>query len=321
MTEPSFQTRSTRLTVGEIAGMTGAEPRAGSALDQVVTDIASLDRAGPLDLAFLDNAKDAALLQDTRAGVCLIAPQFEDRAPARLCILRSRDPYRDFVTVARALFVDALRPSSPFATQGVSAAASVHPSARLENGVEVDPGAVIGPDAEIGTGTRIGANAVIGRSVRIGRHCAIGVGCSLSHVLIGDRVIVQTRVCIGQDGFGYVPNSGTQAKIPHVGRVIIQDDVEIGAGTTIDRGMMRDTVIGEGTKIDNLVQIGHNVQIGRHCMIVAQSGISGSAKIGDYVMLGARVEVMSHVSIGEGAGLAPRTTVAADVPPGTRADR
>ncbi len=166
--------------------------------------------------------------------------------------------------------------------------------------MSVDPGAVIGPAAEIGAGTVIAANAVIGPGVRIGRNCSIGAGATLMHALIGDRVIIHPGCRIGQDGFGYLPDRGGHIKIPQIGRVIIQDDVEIGANTTIDRGGTRDTVIGEGTKIDNLVQIGHNCSIGRHCFIVSQTGISGSVDVGDYVVLGGQVGIADHLSIGNG---------------------
>jgi UDP-3-O-[3-hydroxymyristoyl] glucosamine N-acyltransferase len=317
MSEPLFQSNTSGLTVEEIAAMTGARPGPGAPLDRRVTNIAPLDRAGPADLTFLDNIKYADLLPKTRAGACLIAERFADRAEG-LCALIAREPYRAFVMVARALFPDALRPSSLFAASGASPGAFIHPSARLESGVTVDPGAVIGPGAEIGSGTVIAATAVIGPSVRIGRDCSIGAGSSLLHALVGDRVIVHAGVRIGQDGFGYVMAPTGHIKVPQIGRVIIQDDVEIGAGTTIDRGANRDTVIGEGTKIDNLVQIGHNVEIGRHCIIVAQSGISGSATVGDYVVLGARVGVTPHVVIGERAQLAARSSVTRDVPAGAR---
>jgi UDP-3-O-[3-hydroxymyristoyl] glucosamine N-acyltransferase len=196
--------------------------------------------------------------------------------------------------------------------------AHVHPTARLENGVSVDPGAVIGPQAEIGTGSVIAACAVIGPGVRIGRDCAIGSGCSITHALIGDRVIIHPGCRIGQDGFGYTMTGGRYTKVPQIARVIIQDEVEIGAGTTIDRGGLRDTVIGEGTKIDNLVQIAHNVTIGRHCIIVSQVGISGSVTLGDYAMLGGQVGVVDHVNIGEGAQLSARAAVFSDIPAGAR---
>ena len=161
--------------------------------------------------------------------------------------------------------------------------ALIHPSARLESGATVDPGAVIGPRAEIGSGTVIGAGAAIGANVKIGRDCSIGPNASITHALIGDRVIIHAGCCIGQDGFGFSMGPAGHVKVPQVGRVIIQDDVEIGAGTAIDRGAIRDTVIGEGTKIDNHVQIAHNVSIGRHCVIVAQSGLAGSSTLGDFV--------------------------------------
>src|SRR6185436_5199859 len=194
--------------------------------------------------------------------------------------------------------------SSLFAASGTAPGAIVHSSARLESGVTVDPGAVVGPSAEIGAGSVIAAGAVIGPDVRIGRDCSIGAGASITHAIIGDRVIVHPGCRIGQDGFGFVMGAGGHLKVPQISRVIIQDDVEIGAATTIDRGAFRDTVIGEGTKIDNMVQIAHNVVIGRHCVIVAQCGIAGSATLEDYVVLGARAGVIDHATVGEGAQLA-----------------
>ncbi len=318
MTEPLFFKPMRALTVGEIATLTGAEPRDGAALDHRITNIAPLDRAGPNDLTFLDNAKYADQLASTRAGACLMTARFESRAPKALNVLRAREPYRAFVTVARDLFPDALRSSSLFEVKGVAPGTFVHAAARLESGVVVDPGAVIGPGAEIGSGTVIGPNAVIGPQVRIGRDCAVGAGASILNSLIGDRVIVHPGCRIGQDGFGFVMGAAGHMKVPQVGRVIIQDDVEIGAGTTIDRGAIRDTVIGEGSKIDNLVQVGHNVAVGRHCVLVAQTGVSGSVTIEDFVVLGARVGVNNHVRIGEGAQIAATSIVHGDVPPGAR---
>jgi UDP-3-O-[3-hydroxymyristoyl] glucosamine N-acyltransferase len=188
----------------------------------------------------------------------------------------------------------------------------------LENDVLIDPAAVIGPNAEIGAGTIIGAGSVIGPEVRIGRACAIGASATVINALIGDRVIIHSGCRIGQDGFGYLMGAKGHQKVPQVGRVVIQDDVEIGANTTIDRGASRDTVIGEGSKIDNLVQVGHNVVIGRNCVIVAQTGLSGSTTLGDHVVLGARVGTNNHVSIGEGAQIAAISIVNDDVPPGAR---
>jgi UDP-3-O-[3-hydroxymyristoyl] glucosamine N-acyltransferase len=318
MTEPFFFSRGRGLTVREIAALTGAAAQPGADLDRRITGIAALDRAAPDDLAFLDKPKFAAQLSATGAGACLTTERYAARAPAHVSVLCVAEPYRAFVEMTRTLFPDALRPSSLFEASGVAAGALVHPSARLESGVTVDPGAVIGPKAEIGAGTVINAGAVIGPKVRIGRQCTIGANASIANSLIGDRVVVHPGCAIGQDGFGYVMGAAGHRKVLQIGRVILQDDVEIGAGTTIDRGANRDTVIGEGTKIDNLVQIGHNVSIGRHCIIVSQCGISGSVVIEDYVILAGQVGVPDNVTIGEGAVIGARSGVMSDVPAGEK---
>jgi UDP-3-O-[3-hydroxymyristoyl] glucosamine N-acyltransferase len=318
MSEPLYFKSAKSLTIAEIAALTGAEPGPQAPPDRTIRGVAPLDTATPGDLAFLDNPRYADQIASTRAGACLVAPRFVAATPAHVPVLRVRDPYRAFVAVARTLYPQALRPSSLFAAEGVAPGATVHPSARLESGVVLDPGVVVGPGAEIGMDTVVCANAVIGPGVRIGRSCSIGPGASLMNALVGDRVIVHPGVRIGQDGFGFVMGASGHVKVPQIGRVIIQDDVEIGALTTIDRGGTRDTVIGEGTKIDNLVQIGHNVSVGRHCVLVAQTGISGSVMLEDFVVLGARVGVNNHVTIGEGAQIAATSIVHGDVPPGAR---
>jgi UDP-3-O-[3-hydroxymyristoyl] glucosamine N-acyltransferase len=318
MSEPVFFQGGRGLTVAEVVGLTGAAVRGSPALDSRLTNIAPLDRAGSHDLAFIESNKFLPQLVNLRAGACLSTPRLAEHVPNRVTVLLVEHPYRAFVAVAEALFPQARRPSSLVERTEGAEDAFVEKSARLESGVIVDPGAVIGPRAEIGAGTIIGANAVIGPGVRIGRDCAIGPGASVTHALIGDRVILHGGCRIGQDGFGYLPSPRGHRKIPQVGRVIIQDDVEIGANTTIDRGGIRDTVIGEGTKIDNLVQIGHNCIIGRHCIVVSQTGISGSVIVGDYAMLGGQVGVVDNVTIGEGAQLGARAGVVGDVPAGVR---
>jgi UDP-3-O-[3-hydroxymyristoyl] glucosamine N-acyltransferase len=312
----SFFKPPPRLTIGEIAALTQAQLRPGAPVDRAIADIAALDRARPTDLTFLEGGKHLGALAATRAGACLMAAEFEARAPNGVIALCVKEPYRAFVTVARKLHPDALRPSSLFDTQGAAPGASMHPSAEIEAGVTIDPGAVIGPRAGIGAGTVIGANAVIGPDVQIGRDCSIGPNASIVHALIGDGVIVQAGCHIGHDGFRFYPSARGHVKVPQIGRVIIQDGVEIGAGATIDRGGGGDTVIGEGTKIDNLVQIGHNCMIGRHCIIVAQCGISGSVTLGDYAMLGGQVGLADHITIGEGAKVAAKSGVMHDIPPG-----
>jgi UDP-3-O-[3-hydroxymyristoyl] glucosamine N-acyltransferase len=318
MSAPQFFEAARALTIAEIAALTGATLGPSAPPDRAIVNIAALDAAGPHDLAFLDNAKFADDLGRTHAGACLVAPRHRERVPPHVAVLTVREPYRAFVAVARALFPDSLRPASLFGGDGIAASAAIHPTARLESGVVIDPGAVVGPGAEIGAETIIGANAVVGPGVRIGRRCSIGSLSSIIHALIGDRVIIHPGCRIGQDGFGYAMGRAGHTKVPQLGRVIIQDDVEIGASSTIDRGGIRDTVIGEGTKIDNLVQIGHNVAIGRHCVVVAQVGISGSTTLEDFVVLGARVGTNNHVTIGEGAHIAATSIVGYDVPAGAR---
>jgi UDP-3-O-[3-hydroxymyristoyl] glucosamine N-acyltransferase len=318
MSAPIFFKRGRGLTVREIATLAGAEPRRGADLDRQITGVAALDHATPHDLAFLDNVRYAHQAATTAAAACLTLERLAARIPAHVNLLCAHKPYQGFVEVARALFPDSLRPSSLFEAAGVASGAVVHPTARLESGVAIDPGAVVGPRAEIGSGTVIGVGSAIGPNVRIGRGCAIGPHVSIIHALVGDRVIIHGGCRIGQDGFGYLMGAKGHRKVPQIGRVIIQDEVEIGAGTTIDRGASRDTVIGEGTKIDNLVQVGHNVTIGRHCILVAQTGISGSVTLEDYVVLGARVGVNNHVTIGEGAQIAATSIVKDNVPPGAR---
>jgi UDP-3-O-[3-hydroxymyristoyl] glucosamine N-acyltransferase len=318
MTAPFFVTRGEGLTVREIAALIGAEPRPGTDLDRRITGIAALDRATASDLAFFDKPSYVQLASACAAGACLVPARFMNVPTPRVSVLVAREPYRSFVEVARQLFPQSLRPSSLFGASGVASGAIVHPSARMESGVVIDPGAVIGPGAEIGAGTVIGAGAVIGPNVRIGRDCAVGANCAITHALIGDRVIIHPGCAIGQDGFGFVPSATGARKVPQVGRVIIQDDVEIGANTTIDRGATRDTTIGEGTKIDNLVQIAHNVVIGRHCLLAAHIGLSGSVVIEDGVMMGGQVGVADHLTIGAGAALGAQAGVIHDIPAGER---
>jgi len=311
-----FFTDATPLSVGEIVAISGAEAPAGTDLSRILTDVAPIDLAGPDDLTFVADSKFAAQLAACKAGAVLTTGRFAGQVPAGVVVLQARKPYEAFVAVARKLYPSSLRPTSVFGTVGVAPGAIVHPSAKLGAGVTVDPGAVIGPRAEIGAGTLIGANAVIGPHVQIGVDCAIGPCSTVIHSQIGDRVILHPGTQIGQDGFGYVSGASGHVKVPQVGMVVIHNDVEIGSGTRVDRGGIRDTVIGEGTKIDNLCQIGHNCIIGRYCIIVSQSGLSGSVTLEDFVVLGGRVAAIPHVTIGKGAKLAARASVMNDVPPG-----
>ncbi|MGH6753714.1 MAG: UDP-3-O-(3-hydroxymyristoyl)glucosamine N-acyltransferase, partial [Bradyrhizobium sp.] len=314
--EFSFFSNATGVSVAEIAELTGANPCAGADLSRIITGIAPIDLAGADDVTFVKDAQYAKALATSRAGTVLTTERFADQAPAGVATLIVRKPYEAFVTVARHMYGSALRPVSAFGTQGIAPSAVVHPTAQIGADVTIDPFAVIGPSVKIGAGSLIAAHAMIGERVQIGADCAIGAGCSITHAQVGDRVVIHPGCHIGQDGFGYVSDGKGHIKIPQIGRVIIHDDVEVGSGTKIDRGGLRDTIIGEGTKIDNLCQIGHNCLIGRHCIIVAQSGLSGSVTIEDFVVLGPRTGIIPHITVGKGAMLLSRSTVYDNVPAG-----
>jgi UDP-3-O-[3-hydroxymyristoyl] glucosamine N-acyltransferase len=318
MSDPVFFRRAGSLTIGEIVELTGAKLLREADLSASIDCVAPLDQGVPGALVFLDNPKYADDLTTTRATACLVSQRYADRVPDGTIALVTGEPYAACAKVSARLFPESMSPGSVFGGAGVSPGAYIHPEARLEPGVTVDPGAVIGPRAEIGEGSIIGPNAVIGPDVRIGRNCSIGPHATILYALIGDRVIIHPGVRVGQDGFGFAMSPRGHLKVPQICRVIIQNDVEIGANSTIDRGANRDTVIGEGTKIDNLVQIAHNVTIGRHCVIVSQVGISGSTDIADFAALGGQAGITGHLKIGMGAQIGAQAGVMTDVPAGAR---
>ena len=318
MAQPKFFKQPPSSTLADIAALTKAvlvDPARGG---QAIRGLASLDEAGPMHLAFFDNLRYADQLEATKAGACLVSPRFEAQVPAHVAVLRPAPVPR--------VRDDRARMSCRCASAAIlvrqcrhRASAVIDPSAHLEDAVIVDPLAVIGPEVEIGAGTVIGSGAVIGPGVRIGRDCNVGARTAIQSALIGNNVLIHPGCSIGQDGYGFIffgPEG--HLKVPQTGRVLIQNDVEIGAGTTIDRGSLRDTVIGEGTKIDNQVQIGHNVTIGRHCLLAAQIGLAGSLTIGDNVALGAKVGINNHVKIGDGAQVTAMSGVKDDIPPNGR---
>lgn len=318
MAAPVFFPKPEPLSISDIVVLTGCAVADGTDLSVVVSSVAPLDNARPGDLTFLENSAYAEAARATGATACFVTQKFAANLPETAIALVSGEPYRAYAKVAAKLYPSAARPGSMFGISGVAPGALVHARARLEEGVVVDPGAVIGPEAEIGAHSVIGAGAVIGPQVRVGRGSSIGSGATLQHALLGNRVIVHPGARIGQDGFGFAMGPGGHLKVPQLGRVIIQDDVEIGANTTIDRGTTRDTVIGEGTKIDNLVQIGHNVTVGRHCVIVSHVGVSGSTTLEDYVVLAGQVGVAGHLRIGMGAQIGAQSGVMTDLAAGGR---
>ncbi|MCL2715314.1 MAG: UDP-3-O-(3-hydroxymyristoyl)glucosamine N-acyltransferase [Alphaproteobacteria bacterium] len=315
MTKPTFFKKPPRSVLTQVAAITEAElvdPGRGS---DVITGLASLDEAGPMHLGFFENLKYIDQLKATKAGACLVHPRFEREVPPDVAVLRVSKPFAAFVKIARLWHSDVLRPESWFNVEGIDPSAIIDPSAELEDGVIVEPLAVIGANVAIGSGTVVGCGAVIGPGVSIGRDCNVGARTVIQCSLIGNNVLIHPGCCIGQDGYGFIFSGNGHTKVPQTGRVLIQNDVELGAGTTIDRGSLRDTVIGEGTKIDNQVQIGHNVTIGRHCILAAQIGLAGSLTLGDNVALGAKVGINNHIKIGDGAQVTAMSGVKDDIPP------
>ena len=280
--------------------------------------VAPLDRANSSEISFLDNIKYLDDLRTTHSGVCFVSSQFVEHVPSGTIAILTPQPYLSFALASARLFPLALAPGTIHRGKGVMAGATISPDARLESDVTIDPGVVIGPFAHIGSGSTIAANSVIGPGVQIGRGCHIGSNVTIMHSFLGNGVIIHSGASIGQDGFGFSIGRNGHTKVPQTGRVVIQDNVEIGANSAIDRGANRDTVIGEGTKIDNLVQIAHNVVIGRHCLIAGQVGIAGSSILGDFVFMGGQVGVAGHVKIGSGVQIAGGSDVHGDIAPGSK---
>jgi UDP-3-O-[3-hydroxymyristoyl] glucosamine N-acyltransferase len=280
--------------------------------DRVFDGVAPLQTAGPQQISFLDNRRYAPLLDVTRAGAVIVHPDMQSRVPDGAVAIVTAEPYTGWARVAE-LFHPA-----PVVSPGI------HPSAIVDDGAVIDPSADVGPlcvveaGAEIGPGCRVGPSAVIGSGVVLGRDCRIGSHASLSHALLGERVYVYPGARIGQEGFGFAVTKAGFVTVPQLGRVILHDDVEIGANSTVDRGSAGDTVIGAGSRLDNLVQIGHNVVLGRCCIIVAQVGISGSTVLGDFVQVGGQAAMAGHLQIGAGAQIGAQAGVISDVDAGAR---
>ncbi len=312
MEHPGFFERSGPMSIKALAEKLGA--RVEGPDDRMLEGVATLKDARATELSFLSNIRYVKELKDCQAAACLLHPDLEKRCPPHITKLITDDPYRSFAQALSLFF-----PESRLCTVAPQPTDQpIHPSAKIEDGARIEPGAVIGPEAEIGSGTVIAANAVIGYRCTIGRDCYIGPNTTVLYALIGNRVTLHSGVRVGQDGFGFAMGRSGHFKVPQTGRVIIQDDVEVGANSAIDRGALKDTIIGEGTKIDNLVQIGHNAVIGRHCVIVGQTGIAGSAEIGDFVVFGGQSGVAGHLKVGTGAQIAGASHVKDSVPPGMK---
>jgi UDP-3-O-[3-hydroxymyristoyl] glucosamine N-acyltransferase len=307
------------VKLSELAQYLGAELADATQGDVIIRSVAPVSRAKAGDLCYVISRKSRSELETCEASAVLCEPALRSAIPEHLPVMIAKNAHAAFAMAGGYLHPDALQPLPTTSDKALIAeSAFVDPTAKLESGVVVEPLAIIGANVEIGAGTRIGAGALIGPGVKIGRNCSIAGGSSVICALLGNHVIIHNGARIGQDGFGYAPGPRGMVKIVQIGRVIIQDHVEVGANSTIDRGTMDDTVIGEGTKIDNQVQIGHNVHIGRHCAVVSQVGIAGSAIIKDGVQIGGQTGIKGHITIGNGVQIAAKSGVITDIPDGER---
>lgn len=297
------------LTLAEIAEHVRGTLR--GAPEQRIRGVAPVDQAGPEQLSFVANPRYLPYVQGTRAGVLLVPEALLDRVPEGVATIAVRDAH------------EALYRVLPLLHPPIEEPAGVHPSAHLAEGVELGENVSIGPfavierGARVGDGSRVGPHAVVGAKSVVGRDCVIHAQATLyPGVVVGDRCIVHSGARVGKEGFGFVWLDGGHRKIPQVGGCVLEDDVEVGCNTTIDRGSIGDTVVGAGTKIDNLVQLGHNDRIGRHVILVSQVGISGSTTVGDGAVLGGQAGVGGHLRIGAGARVGAQAGVTGDVPDG-----
>ena len=312
MADPRFFTNHGPFTLGDLARIADAELDAGSDPQQLVHDVAPLETAGPETLSFLDNPKYADTFRNSNAGACIVAAKLAGDAPHGMAILLSEQPYRAYAHIASAFY-----PGSAD-TLSKHPSAVIDPAASIGEGCTIGPNAVIAADVVLGERVRVGAGVVIERSVTVDAESKIGANASLSHCEIGKRCSLHPGVRIGQRGFGFDMSPKGHLDVPQLGRVIVGDDVEIGANSSIDRGSGPDTVIGDGCKIDNLVQIGHNVHMGKGCVVVGQAGIAGSAHLEDFVVLAGQSGVAGHIRIAAGTQIAARSGVMRDTKPGDK---
>lgn len=295
------------ITAGELARQVGAQIDGDASIE--IHDASPIHTAGPGQITFVANVKYARFIPGTKASAIVLDESVPAATPA---VIRHRNPYLTFARILDLLYAE-----RPAADSGRHPSASISPSARLAEHVAVGPHVTIGEDSSIGDQTQIGASVAIGRQVSIGKDCRIYPNVSIMDgTIIGDRVIIHPGTVIGADGFGFAESETGLKKIQQVGWVEIGDDVEIGANCTIDRGALGPTRIGQGTKIDNLVMIAHNVEIGNHCIIVSQVGISGSTKLGNGVVLAGQVGIVGHIELGDGVRVGAQSGVSKSIPDG-----
>ena len=310
MSDSRFFQADGPFSLGHIAGIVGAELAQPERADEMIRDIAELALAGMGELAVFSDSRHARAFADCHATVVVTSKKLSVYPHNGSALLLADDPRLTFAQIGK-LFYPRAEPKS-----FVHARAFLALTALIGEDTEVGCGAVVGDNARVGARCRIGANAVIGDGVILGDDTVIGANSSVSHALIGAKVSIAENVSIGGEGFGFVPGPKGPVRVCQLGRVIIEDSVEIGANCAVDRGTLGDTVIGAKSVIDNLVQIGHNVQLGKGCIIAGQAGIAGSTRLGDFVMVGGAASISDHLTIGDGARIAGKSGVMRDVAAG-----
>jgi UDP-3-O-[3-hydroxymyristoyl] glucosamine N-acyltransferase len=273
----------------------------------MVSNICTLEKASSNELSFFTNAKYAEQYIKSQPLACITSEKFLSKAPKDVFILITSNPYADFARIMTLFY-----PNPPI-KPGISKDAHIHPTATIGENCEIAHNVTIGAEVKIEANTKIYPGVYINDKVQIGNNCIIHHDVTLDNCFIGNNTIIHPGTRVGQDGFGYAFDNYQHIKVPQIGRVIIGSNVEIGANCTIDRGAIDDTIIGDMCKIDNLVQIGHNVVLGTGCIIVSQVGISGSTELGKYVMLGGQAGLSGHIKIGDGAQIAAQSGVMQDI--------
>jgi UDP-3-O-[3-hydroxymyristoyl] glucosamine N-acyltransferase len=308
MIDPRFFTNTGPYSVAEVAARIDGQLKPGVPGDLMLTDLATLEEAGPTEVAMFGDRRYRDAANRTRAGVVLttvdLAPGLPDLGAHIVIVAKPREAMGEVAW----LFYPKIEEALGFDDGGRAAA--------LANGAKVADTAKIGSRAEIGARTMIGAGAVIGAGVVIGEDCIIGPNTTISHAIIRNRVTIYPGVVIGAQGFGFVPQSGGLRRVPQLGRVVIGNNVEVGANSAVDRGTISDTTIGDGAVIDNFVQLGHNAKVGRFAILCGQAGLSGSAEIGDGAIIGGAARVADHVKVGDGAQIGAAGGATYDIPPG-----
>lgn len=310
MTDSRFFKKSDAVFLSDICSQIGIDVPSSCDEFLKINDVAPLDKAGAFDVTFFHNSKYLNDLKNTKAGFCIVSEEFEHEVPSNTCALVCKSPYRAFGIVAGMLYPRCSE------NDGISPFARIHPSVIIGNDCHMDAYAVVDKMAEVGNGCRIGAFSYIGPGVKLGDNCVIESHCTITHSIIGNNVFIKPGARIGQPGFGFHMDEKGHFDVPQLGRVIIEDNVQIGSNTTIDRGSQFDTVIKRGVRIDNLVQIAHNVEVGENSVLVAQVGIAGSTKLGKFVIAAGQVGIAGHINIGDGVKIAAQSGLMRDVPAG-----